>query len=385
MEYNPNGYGWEQQNDLNNRAPYGGGMYVPPDKKFPHFVAPEVWLHEKKTIKRLSIMAGCAMLLFIFLSSAYALIFQGIGSLITNFGLMDKETFAAIIGSAVFSYLYEIIYSVFVVGGSFLIIGLIMHKKGYLGAMPMGKPANAKYLPIVIIGAFGICLLGNIFTSYFDSFIEAISGFELKMPETPDPNKAFLDIFLYFLSTAAVPALVEELIMRGIIMQPLRRYGDWFAILASSMIFGLMHCNLLQIPFAFFAGIAIGYAVITTGSVWTGVLIHFCNNAFSVAMAIVLTFCGEDSAAAQVCNILFYAIIAIGIACAVFYATKLNRYGMKVSPLVNRGRKFFGAPHPFSAKISNRTLFGAYVGTLPMIAAIIVVFYETVVFLVMFG
>lgn len=74
--------------------------------------------------------------------------------------------------------------------------------------------------------------------------------------------------------------------MRGVVMQPLRKYGDWFAILTSAFVFALMHGNLVQAPFAFIAGIGLGYAVIASGSLWTGILIHLLNNSISVIQTI---------------------------------------------------------------------------------------------------
>lgn len=384
MNYNQGGYYDGGQNGgYGQNSFYGGGMYVPPGKKLPHFVAHETWQREKLTLRRLSMMAGGGIILFLILSTVYVLVFQNIISLLKNNGVMSADALNAITSSAEFNYLFEIIYSVFVVGGPFFIIGAVAHRYGFIASVPLGKSKNAKYLPIIVLGAFGVCLLGNIATAYIDSIIEAITGFEITMPEMPSPPKSFLGIFLYFLSSAAVPALVEEMIMRGIVMQPLRRYGDWFAIFASSVIFGLMHCNLMQIPFAFIAGIAIGYAVIATNSIWTGVLIHFCNNAFSVAVSVVMNFYGEDSTQYAICNVVFYVLIIIGVACAVMFVSKLNDTEMKTSPLINQGRRFIGQPHPFSAKISNGKLFGTYVATVPMIAALVFVVYQTVVALVM--
>ena len=83
---------------------------------------------------------------------------------------------------------------------------------------------------------------------------------------------------IYALSVAVVAPLVEEFAMRGVVMQPLKKYGRWFAIIASSLVFGVLHGNFIQAPFALIAGIGIGYAVCVTDSIWTGVLIHFCNN-----------------------------------------------------------------------------------------------------------
>lgn len=379
---NINGYPVNNGNSYNGNSGngYPGGGYPPfPGKKFPHFVAPVVWLREKRNIRILSMIAGGGIVLYIIFSSVIVSVLHGLGYAFDFLGILEYSKFSAVISSAEFLYLFQIIYSVLCVGGPFFLIGYIANKKSIVGRMPMGKPRNAKYLPIIVLGAFGICLLGNIITGYIDIIIESLTGFELKMPDMPDTPRNFTGIFLSILSTAVVPALVEEMAMRGIVMQPLRRYGDWFAILCSAMMFGLMHCNLVQIPFAFIAGVAIGYAVIVTESLWTGVIIHFCNNAFSVVVSMIYEFYGLESPIYQLCNIIFYGFIVLGVICVFIYLKKFNTVKMKKSPLINEGRDFYGQPHPLSAKVSNKKLFGTYVLTVPMIIAFIAVVYETVI------
>lgn len=381
MNYSPGGYGFPPENsNYNNR---GNGGYTPDGSplKQPQFIPHEVWVREKAYIKKLSLLAGGAILLYVLMSSVYAGIFQLISIAVEAAGSSAAENFNKVIESAQFQYLFEILYSVLVVGGPFFILGYVFHRKGLSGGIPMDKPKKAKYLPLVVIGGFGVCLAGNIVTSYLDMFFEMLTGMELTNIEMPETPKSVGGVLLFFLSTAVVPALVEEMALRGIIMQPLRRYGDWFAILCSALIFGLMHCNLVQIPFAFLAGIVIGYAVVVTESVWTGVLIHFMNNGFSVLVSIISDFYGIESWQYRVCDIVFYSVIVIGIVAAIFVYRKYSDKPMKKSPLINCGRGFAYQPHPYSAKISNKTLFGAYMGTIPMIAAMIVVCYETILLL----
>ena len=166
--------------------------------------------------------------------------------------------------------------------------------------------------------------------------------------------------------------------MRGIVMQPLRRYGDGFAIICSSLVFGFMHCNLVQIPFALIAGIVIGYAVIITESIWTGVLIHFLTNGFSVAVNIVYEIYGEESIQYDACNVAFIAFMVAGGIAAFFVYKKFGKKPLYKSELINQGRGIYGQVHPLSAKVSAKNLYSAYFLTLPMIAAFIVVCQQTI-------
>ena len=372
MNYSSDGYNPSPENNFGHTTSSPGGPAIP------HFVPFGIWTQEKKHIRRLSITAAACVLLFIVFSTVLVSGAQTILSVLSKIGSFDYSSFAEKWDSAEFQFVFEILYSVFAIGSPFFIAGIILHKKGYLNFIPMGKPENANVF-LVILGAFGICLLGNIVTSYFNIILETIFGISLNLPQMPETPRNFTGVSLFYLSTAIVPALVEEMAFRGIIMQSLRRYGDWFAVICSSIIFGLMHCNLVQIPFAIIAGIAIGYAVIVTESVWTGIIIHFLNNAFSVTVSITDEFYGMESAQYMICNIIFYAIIVAGLFAAFIYFKKFNTVPMRKSPLVNKGKNFFGEPHPFSAKISAGTLFKEYLLTAPMVIAFIVIAYETVV------
>lgn len=374
MDFNGGGY-TPPENNFNN------GSYRPTTFRMPQFVPHDVWLREKQRLKKLSTLAGGAVLLFVLLSSVYSGIYMMIKKTVETVGGQTYENFNRVISTSEFEFVFEMLYSVFVVGGPFFLLGYIAYKKGLMSSVPMGKPLKAKYLPIVIVAGFGLCLFGNVINSYFMLIFQMLTGSELdysiasKIPETVP------GIVLFYLGTAVVPALIEELALRGVIMQPLRRYGDWFAIICSALVFSLMHCNLVQIPFAFIAGVVIGYAVIITESIWTGVIIHFLTNGFSITVNILYEFYGMDSWQYRLCNIVFYAIIVIGAVLAYIVIKRFKDKPMQASPLVNQGKNIYGQVHPYSAKVSNKHLYGSYLLTPPMIVAFLVVCYETVVLL----
>lgn len=83
-----------------------------------------------------------------------------------------------------------------------------------------------------------------------------------------------LSMFLY--ASFGAP-IAEELLCRGLAMRPLVPYGKRFAILMSAFFFGLMHCNIVQTPFAFVVGLVLGYAAVEYNILWAMVL-HMINN-----------------------------------------------------------------------------------------------------------
>ncbi len=96
-----------------------------------------------------------------------------------------------------------------------------------------------------------------------------------------------LENILYILSVAIVPAIAEEFALRGIVLGKLRQFGDTFAVIVSAILFGILHGNIIQIPFAFILGIVFGFIVVKTNSLLPTIIIHFLNNCFSVVVSIM--------------------------------------------------------------------------------------------------
>ena len=100
---------------------------------------------------------------------------------------------------------------------------------------------------------------------------------------------------LGILSITIMAPLVEELLFRGAIQGHLMRKWKmpYLGIVVSSLIFGVVHGNPAQIPFAFVVGIALGWVYYLTGSLLPGVLMHFINNGSSV---LLYTLSGDPDA-----------------------------------------------------------------------------------------
>ena len=91
-------------------------------------------------------------------------------------------------------------------------------------------------------------------------------------------EKTTLGIFLSVINFSLVPALTEEFIFRGIVLNSVRPYGKTFAIFSSAFLFGLVHGNLEQFVFAFITGMFFSYVTLLTESLLPSVIIHFLNN-----------------------------------------------------------------------------------------------------------
>lgn len=362
MEFNNN-------NNTNNFNP-NSGRYAP-------FVSHEQWFEEKRYLKKLSSYNSIAVLIFLLVSQ---LIAQGLYFLGEFFKSNTKyEQIAQIWNSVPMQAVFQIFYSIIIVGVPFYIIALATRKKTGL-VLPIEKPTETKGIVMLIVGGLGVCFFGNFLTGLLDSLIYNMSGVDVTAQVEPQsiPIDA-TSIIMSILASAVVPALIEEMSLRGIMMQPLRRYGDGFAIIVTSLTFALMHRTVAQIPFAFFAGIVLGYACVMTGSIWTSIIIHILNNLVSVVGTILMPQLETNQTMLLMFNLFYYGVMIIGVGLFVLYYFKVG----KKKPLhsyenLNVGKHFYEHLSPYCARISNATLVKEYITTVPFILSLIIIIFDTV-------
>jgi len=132
----------------------------------------------------------------------------------------------------------------------------------------------------VMLISLGIFMVGNMATSFISQLLTNVFGYTPQGGDFSAPRGIYGTI-AFFIVVSVLPALIEEFAMRGVILGTLRPHSQPLAVMASAVIFGLMHGNMVQAPFAFVGGIALGYAALVTRSIWPAVIVHFVNNFMS--------------------------------------------------------------------------------------------------------
>lgn len=84
---------------------------------------------------------------------------------------------------------------------------------------------------------------------------------------------------------ALAPAVVEELVFRGVLGRRLvQTCGTWWGVVLTSCCFALVHGSpphaIATLPVAFL----LHFLYLQTGTIWTPVLVHFCNNLLAISM-----------------------------------------------------------------------------------------------------
>ncbi len=130
-------------------------------------------------------------------------------------------------------------------------------------------------------------------TAYHYNYEETVPGFLLAV-----------------LNIAIIPAFFEEFAFRGVAFGLLRKkMPDMAAVTVSALLFGLLHGNMEQIPFAFCIGMVFALSAVLTGSIWPAITAHFLNNFSSVVLDYISKGAGPVSG--QMLSLLYLLISAI--------------------------------------------------------------------------
>ena len=299
---------------------------------------------EKKKIKKLGLYTGAALMLFVFLQ--YVIVFA-----LQLTGLYEYYISNPTVATGI-----DILISVVDVLIPFLIFGNLMKKNSDMPEIiPFGKSRDKLLFALSVPAGLGLCMAANLVTSLFVIILNAF-GIVLKSPEIAQPE-GVSGFLLSVIRVSVVAGLTEEIAMRGCILQPLRKHGDGFAIVASACTFGLMHGNFVQAPFALIVGIGLGYIAVKTGSLRSVVIIHALNNFIST----VITYLNESSAVSETTvNLLYvfvvYGLIFAGSVCFALFSLRTRKIHYPVRP-----RSFLSPFEKAFAFISNPLMIFAII------------------------
>lgn len=138
-------------------------------------------------------------------------------------------------------------------------------------------------LDIVLISLlFGLAVfVFNIVISSFFNGVLGFWGYRSAVVHTPADYTA-LKFIVDILLVAILPAVCEEFMHRGIILQGSKNLGYKKAIFYSAILFGLIHLNIEQFFYAAILGVVLAIITIATKNIWPAIIVHFVNNAIVV-------------------------------------------------------------------------------------------------------
>lgn len=226
-------------------------------------------------------------------------------------------------------YLYMVI-SIGVSQGIILISGIVFSLIKQTNPLSGGGYVFRFDFTPMLFGCALICGIQVCFSALHADFSESASFFGNAGAAVPAIVKGSpLWAAVYLALVPVLPCIIEELAFRGIIMRGLNRFGGFASVVISSAMFALFHGNPQQLILQFLGGLAIGGCAYLTGNIAQGVAMHFFNNLFAEAFAVVSELYGlspETSGVFTVCTTLCgLTMLIIGVWYFIGYAKNVKR------------------------------------------------------------
>lgn len=214
-----------------------------------------------------------------------------------------------------FSYLlYQIVY-----------VGIIVAFAAIYKSRPRDfgyRKVKVRYLFIALALAFGLLFSLNWVNG---RFVELLSLLGYTAPESALPSAAGAGFFGVLLVVAVLPALCEETIFRGIILDGVKDIGTVAACLLGGLLFSIFHQSPTQTIYQFICGAAFTLLAIRADSIWPAILIHFVNNAV-IIFDYKFDFLSKVSSGGAIAIYVISAVcLAASLVYLIFFDKKTNR------------------------------------------------------------
>ena len=155
------------------------------------------------------------------------------------------------------------------------------HRHGYVKRLRLTPPRLSQL--VVILAASVVLMSGCLLLSINFSGESSLEGsFSLYDTFVSKYNGTPLGALWLILAYAALPAVCEELVFRGILCAEYERHGVICSVVMNTLWFGLLHFNFAKIPVYLFAGLVLSLLLYATRSVSACILAHFIYNIFGL-------------------------------------------------------------------------------------------------------
>ena len=267
---------------------------------------------------------------------------------ISKFILMLFAVFALLIFSAVavafndttgYSIYYIQILFYVLMFIAFYYFGLTrMERKILMDGGEEKKPIHLAFVPFLVGGLITVIyvlILQNFLPGLYESYMEAA---ELMEGISFQTNR--MELILLFISVVILAPIVEEIVFRGIFFNLLnRKRSTLFAMIVSSLIFGLLHAQTM-VPTAVI-GFVLCFIYHRTGSLLLVIAGHMVNNLIAFSLPL---FIGDTDMLASGYEVLGLVLVAFYIIFTIyfFYYFVKNKHFLKLDTpmyrIANGGR-----------------------------------------------
>lgn len=236
---------------------------------------------EKRSLANSAMRVGAAITVWVVLRIMFSLSTIPILNLLKAQGVSDN--------------LQQIIIFAFEAAGLYLVATPIalwvlgIFKEGKFKAMFAKSSMPARQVAAAIPMLYTV----TIFINFIATIVNLILSGSIEKVVADNPFLSMptgtLGVVLNYVWTVAVAPIFEEILFRGGILGTLKKYGNWFAVIVSALLFGLAHTNIAQMLYATALGMMLGIMYVRAGSVTPCIITHIAINLIGISIAISYT------------------------------------------------------------------------------------------------
>jgi len=186
-------------------------------------------------------------------------------------------------------------------------IALYMRRRpGLSDAMRLNPPPLGQTLVVILLAVLSVYAASAI-TAAWDWLLNALGLHGFAGTPLPETQR---ELLASIITLAAIPAVCEEMLFRGMGIAAWETRGTWYAIGMTSALFALMHGNLYGLPAYLLVGATAGFVTFALNSVYAGIVYHTVYNTFCLVVP-WLVASGGDSGAESAVDAAFILSVAL--------------------------------------------------------------------------
>lgn len=136
---------------------------------------------------------------------------------------------------------------------------------------------------LLVISAIVTISAGTLLIRYYTAGYSALSeNYDLYGVFISKNDGGVGDTLYLVLAYAALPAVCEEAVFRGILCAEYQHRSSFAAVFMSSLFFAMIHFDTENFLALFFAGAVLSFTLYATRSLLAPIVVHFCQNLLSV-------------------------------------------------------------------------------------------------------
>lgn len=183
------------------------------------------------------------------------------------------------------------------------------------------KKISARMFGISVLLGVVLYAINSFVASAFSSIISLLGYETVSLGYGGTQTISYLTLLKELVLSCFLPGFCEEFLHRGIMLHANKKQTNpRYALIISSILFGLMHLNINQFFYATILGGLMGYVALASDSIYPSMIIHFMNNALSTYFFYgyymkwpLATFVNEIETMLASNSLLYIAVISLSV------------------------------------------------------------------------